>query len=380
MKIAVLDSVVIALEGTAGAIKDFVAQEYAAFLQPSPAAGQSDIAADITIEVCDDQVDPRLSRYLARHLARDQHGLFWQDAHNRTLRLDFDSLNSGTWQLRCDPDFDPQLFDRLLLQLLQLRLLVGKTVLCPAAAFSLDGRNVLCPSAPGNGRTSLVMQMLRRGATFLTHDWVALRSTRQLRSLNKPLRLHWRNFELCPELIEHLPAPAAALAAFLGHVGAGDYDLPRPLVQALQDRLPLEVAPAALFETAPPSAEVTIDALFMPVIKPQAREEIAIESLSARQMVTTLSAIIELAMGDLLDAYSAFRMESGQRIDLLDHWRDTCEEILLESLATIPQAYRVLLPAERATAELGSIIESTLDGSHEDGPVTDGLAVQSPAA
>ena len=100
----------------------------------------------------------------------------------------------------------------------------------------------------------------------------------------------------------------------------------------------------------------------MPLIRPGDRQEIAVESLTPRQLVTALSAAVELSLGDLLAAYAAFRLENGQRIDLIDHWRDGCEAILFDSLGSVPLAYRALLPTEAATKQLCAILESSLHG------------------
>ena len=150
------------------------------------------------------------------------------------------------------------------------------------------------------------------------------------------------------------------MASFLSHLGAGDYDLPRHLVQALEDHLPLEVAPTALFDGVAPPPGGSIDAIFMPLIQPGGPQETAVESLTPRQVVNALSAAVELSLGDLLTAYAAFRLESGQRIDLMDHWRDGCEAILFESLGSVPLAYRVLLPAEADTTQLCALLENRL--------------------
>ncbi len=344
MKISVCKDATVVVEGDSSAITDYLQAEYAGSAAPE----SPDEMPDIRIELVDDQSDAMASKAFSPRVSRDGYGVYLNDGHDRCLRLDFASLSGESWHATCDWDFDPLVFDSLLTQLVQLRLLCRGQCLLPAAAFEQAGRTVLMAGGPSSGKTNLLLSFVAEGALFLADDRVALGRDGKVTGLGKRLHITYRNLEAFPDLAQRLSEPAAAMMNFLGYTRSGEVEVSPALVQHLETSLRSEVAPADLLDRTLEPGGSTLDTLLLLDQRPWERGIVKTESVDPGALVGCLTALFERGLEDLLLAYRVYREQTGQQAELLDAWRPACEGFLTEAVRRSARACRVQIPAHYA--------------------------------
>ncbi len=357
-QVSFLDETVVVLDGPPSAIVDYLAAEYA----PLAVAPSRDGHADIRIALTEDRADPESSDRHGASVASDRRGVFLHDGQDRCLRLDFASLSGECWRATCDPDFDPPAFDRLLLQLIQLRLLCRGKALLPAAAAERRGATILVPGSRRSGKTNLLLGLLAEGARFIGDDWAALDRGGLVQGLGKRLHLSYRTIEAFPDLAQDLPEPAASLVGGLAHLRGGEAGLDPATLRDLEARVHLEARPETLLGQQPVRSGRPVDQLLL--LERRAWNKSATETREADRaaMAESLTALAEQQIEELLAAYRAHRAETGRRAEVIDSWRRACTAILGDALHRCA-TWRVLMPESYVAETPPRAIRDLLDGT-----------------
>ena len=357
-QLSFLDEAVVALDGPPSAIVDYLGTEYA----PLAVTPERDGRADIRITLAEDRADPESSERHGASVASDRRGVFLHDGQHRCLRLDFASLSGDCWRATCDPDFDPPAFDRLLLQLVQLRLLCRGKALLPAAAAERRGSTILVPGSRRAGKTNLLLGFLAEGARFIGDDWAALDRSGQVQGLGKRLHLSYRTIEAFPDLAQDLPEPAASLVGGLAHLRGGEAGLDQATLRDLEARVHVEARPETLLGQPPLRGSRPVDQVLL--LDRRAWNKSATETRDADKaaMAESLTALVEQQIEDLLGAYRAHRAETGRRAEVIDSWRRACTAILGDALRRCA-TWRVLMPESYVAETPPRAIRDLLDGT-----------------
>ena len=357
MKIDICNDAILGIEGQASAILDYLAEEYATSLLPE----MDDRPVELRIELEDDRSDPRQSKIYGPTVCRDRFGVYFNDGNHRCFRLDFASLSGECWHATCDWDFDARAFDRILTQLVQLRLLCRGKCLLPAAAFEYHGRKVLVPAGHGAGKTNLLLSFITEGARLIADDHVSLSRSGEVQGLGKRLRIGYRNLEAFPDLACKLDEPTAALVNLLGFARCGEVELDKPLIQHLENGLRSQVSSAELLGQDPEPQPQPLDTLLLLDHRPWDEGIVKAEPADVKSLVGSLTALWEQEMQDLLSAYRVYREQTGRQAELLDSWRPVCESVLYDALRHCQQARKILVPAQHAASTPYQVVAALLD-------------------
>ncbi len=356
-QVSFLDDAVIVLDGSPSALVDYLGAEYAP-LALAPERGGS---ADIRITLIEDRAEPRLSERHGPSVASDRRGVFLHDDQHRCLRLDFASLSGDCWRATCDADFDPPAFDRLLLQLVQFRLLCRGKTLLPAAAAERRDSTVLVPGSGRAGKTNLLLGFLAEGARLIGDDWALLDRDGQVQGLGKRLHLSYRAIEAFPDLARDLPEPAASLVGCLAHLRGGEAGLDQATLRDLEARVHVEARPEALLGQQPVRTSRPVDQVLLLDRRAWNKSSIETQEADTAGMAESLTALVEQQVEDLLAAYRVYRAETGQRAEVLDSWRRACTAILGDALRHCA-TWRVLMPDCYVAETPPRAIRDLLDG------------------
>jgi hypothetical protein len=329
------------LHGRSSALYDYAKSEYGIYqvddLPPNK--------ANIAVEFVDERSSPRLCVEVGGAVAYDNCGVFLHDTKYHVFRTDFDSARARTWHATCDANFEPRHFDRILEQIIHFQLLKRGKTLCHAASFRSEGKAVLCAGWDQVGKTNLLLHFLGDGASFIGDDWAVIHGGGFVQGLQKRLNLLYHNLEPFPDLLADLTDNTAALLDFVEHARSGDYELNQNVVRVLEDRARMQIPPAELFGEALESDASRIDRALLLKSDPAGEGAVTVETIDHDALVTSLAAILEFELSDILRAYAVFRARSGHRVDLLDLARSGSEAILTSAFADLPAVHQVIVPA-----------------------------------
>jgi hypothetical protein len=163
------------------------------------------------------------------------------------LSVDGNDTVSAPQPIGLVPDIIHAIDEAVVKQLSTLRAVHAGTVLC-------NGRALLLPGATHSGKSSLVAELLRRGATYFSDEYALIDRDGLVHPYPRPLLLRAGEAEPVPVLPRELRAPVGDGPAPLGWVVLLDYNADErwtvlPMAQSLAVLALLQNTPHALADS-----------------------------------------------------------------------------------------------------------------------------------
>jgi len=138
----------------------------------------------------------------------DKENFFIKDSKGNLLTIQANSLMRRPIVIWVSKDFNLRLFLTILHGIIEIGLLFHEETFVHGLSFIKNGNTYFCPALVNTGKTSLMIELLKKGASFLGDEWVILTANGALKRFKKPFEVsEWdlsNHFEIVKDKYGHM--------------------------------------------------------------------------------------------------------------------------------------------------------------------------------
>jgi len=206
MKLVVANVLNIAFENAPDAVVVFLQKHIPDLLS------ENDQPADVTVRFVE-QLETGADMYIGPIAAkRGNEFLYIDKYHNRAIVPIGDFPHNHPIEILAERTIIPALFYEIILRMvIRYRLLLHDITFIHASGIAVDGEGIVFPAWGGTGKTNMVIQFLRDGASYLGDDLVLGDSNGMLYAFPESISMFDYNFKTFPEYKKMLGTKKQAL-------------------------------------------------------------------------------------------------------------------------------------------------------------------------
>jgi hypothetical protein len=237
-------------------IREFLQREFHVFMTDEAES------PDIKIEFMDKIQGSHHIEFIGDTAAYDEKSFYVIDQNRNKASVPFDKLGNNKCNIQCETEMSlDTLFYFILEPALHYYMLPKKATLIHSSATCLNRVGILFPAWGGTGKTDILLNFLKNGASYMSDDWTIITEKGQMLAYPRTINIFDYNIDNFPELRYCIPNKVFHRKLFLNRAFTGFHQFLQNITRT-RSYEPLQIITNCVGEFLECNTRVPYDTLF----------------------------------------------------------------------------------------------------------------------